>query len=104
MGYPRAARFCYFCRSKSKTKKKHKERITCGLPRNKKRELTIQPMNNNRYSTAFLTIMAVNGYLSAGSTTSIYASKTNFKTPAAPLKSTIYPRLIFGNSVALSER
>ena len=29
--------------------------------------------------------------------------KSNFKTPAAPLKSTIYPRLIFGNSVALSD-
>ena len=35
------------------------------------------------------------------SATSINASKSNLKTPAAPLKSTIYPRLIFGNSVAL---
>mgnify|MGYP006333916241 CR=1 FL=1 len=37
-------------------------------------------------------------------TTGLYTHKTNFKNPAAPLKSTIYPRLIFGNSVALSER
>ena len=37
------------------------------------------------------------------SATSINASKSNPKTPAAPLKSTIYPRLIFGNSVALSD-
>ena len=36
-------------------------------------------------------------------TTGLYTDKTNFKTPAAPLKSTIYPRLIFGNSVALSD-
>ena len=35
--------------------------------------------------------------------TSIYRSKSNLKCPAAPLKSTIYPRLIFGNSVALSD-
>ncbi len=36
-------------------------------------------------------------------TTGLYTHKTNFKYPAAPLKSTIYPRLIFGNSVALSD-
>ena len=45
--------------------------------------------------------------LSAGKTTSatsINTSKSNLKNTAAPLKSTIYPRLIFGNSVALSER
>ena len=37
-------------------------------------------------------------------TTGLYTHKTNFKYTAAPLKSTIYPHLIFGNSVALSER
>ena len=31
-------------------------------------------------------------------------AKVILESPAAPLKSTIYPRLIFGNSVALSER
>ena len=30
-------------------------------------------------------------------------AKVILESPAAPLKSTIYPRLIFGNSVALSD-
>ena len=33
--------------------------------RNKKRGLPIQPMNNNRYSTAYFNLMAINDYLLA---------------------------------------
>ena len=57
--------FVTFCRSKSKTKKKHKERTARGAPRNKMRELPTHPMNNNRYSTAFITIKAFACYLLA---------------------------------------
>ena len=70
------------------------------------REIKLKELLYNHiadYSTVFFSIMAVDDYLSAGSATSINASKSNLKYTAAPLYPTAILRLQAGKVRGLSD-